>query len=704
MKNNFGREFREMSHIMMAVCAFSGSIIITIVNLLKGWDIWTVPVFLAGGILCLVIHVAGFAEEAMRPYICAGVIFTELFYYIMKAEDPYTAVPVVVLVIVVVSSMESAYPIWWTVAVGFFGILFRTFLQYIRQGERLHTADTARLFWYLLLIISAGMLLSGMNVMLRSLQAFYEGKILALQEETRLADDFMAGISREISMPVEESIALAEASIPKEQDPSIREKLQSICLAGRRVTDQVQDVVDFSQLEVGRISYEGVDYSLKPVIAELTERLLPFKKKDTELVIDVDPSIPAVIRSDRDKVARVLWHVIQNALKYTVEGGVYVRISHVLHGHGMNLDIVVEDSGEGMNDEELGRIYERFYRSEQKKQISAEGLGLGMPIVSGLLNVLGGFITIDSSIGMGTKIHISIPHEIIDPSPCMTVRGAEELSVGGYLMFDKYSDPNVREYYNALMRHMVGGLGLKFYRVNSMRELQELTGKRSLTHVFIGEEQYWEDADVVESLAERLSVVLICDEAFRPKEGSGAILLNKPFYCFPVIRILEGEKPSPIKKPEPVEHEAPEEKPQPVEEADPRKEKEDAASKALYAAGIDVKLGLEWCMNDPELFLGVMQEFLNDSLEKKEELERFMEEGDAENFAIRIHSIKSSSKMIGAMSLSEAAEALEKAARKGDRDHIRKHFPEFMPEYERVLLAIRAHEGIQKPEREGEGA
>ena len=120
----------------------------------------------------------------------------------------------------------------------------------------------------------------------------------------------------------------------------------------------------------------------------------------------------------------------------------------------------------------------------------------------------------------------------------------------------------------------------------------------------------------------------------------------------------------------------------------------------MRKAGIDPEKGLEWCMDDREVYTAVLQECALDAKNKKAELEKFYAAGDWENFMIRIHGIKSSAKTIGASEISERAKRLEKAAEEKDEAFLKEHYPKFLPDYIRLTDMIREVSG--EAEEEGE--
>ena len=168
------------------------------------------------------------------------------------------------------------------------------------------------------------------------------------------------------------------------------------------------------------------------------------------------------------------------------------------------------------------------------------GLGLGLAIVSGFVSLLGGFMTISSKPEKGTTVHVSLPMKVIDPTTCMSVAHPDELIIGAYLHFEKYPDPQVREYYNSMVLNIVKGLGVQMHRVNNPEDLKLLHDTIHMTHLFVAEEEYASNVELIEEYAKDMIVVVVANGDFKPAPGSNARVMEKPFYCFPVVSVLNS--------------------------------------------------------------------------------------------------------------------------------------------------------------------
>lgn len=152
--------------------------------------------------------------------------------------------------------------------------------------------------------------------------------------------------------------------------------------------------------------------------------------------------------------------------------------------------IEVSDTGVGIAKDELERITERFYQTSTGRNRKVGGLGLGLSIVYGMVRVMNGFMRIESEEGRGTTVTVSIPQQVAEENPEKPLINNKNLCVACFLMTEKYEVPQVREYYNKMIAHMVKQFDIPLHRVTNRDELEQLLEVTPVTHLFVGEEEY----------------------------------------------------------------------------------------------------------------------------------------------------------------------------------------------------------------------
>ncbi len=695
-------EIRTVSHVALVLTTTIFSVVLISLNMLLGWEHWTIPICAVSAIGCLVLHINNTLPERARIYIYSMVLMIEMFYYSVNVETLYDCTPVVVLALVIFVMTQEKSLTRWCMAVGYLGMIWHLTYAGIHSGLNMSLSGVVRTVWHMLIVLIAGVATTRLVGSLARGESKYREYIASLEDENKSAGDFLASVSHEIRLPINAVIEITDSCEKQEKDPELKHFLKAATREGKKVAMQIGDILDYAEIEMKKLTFNNINYRLSSVLEDVISSILPYKSKDIELVIDVEPSIPAVMNTDVGKLKKILLHLIMNAIEFTRDGGVYVRIYPVRQEYGMNLCIDVSDTGVGMKESDLDRIFERFYKADNPDGSTSAGLGLGMSIVAGFVRYLGGFITIDSAMGEGTKVSVSIPQVIVDDSECMVVSDRESMSLGGYFHYELFPNPHVREFYENMIKNIACGLRVPMHRVQNGSSLKTMVDELKLTHMFVGSREYESDPAVIEEIARGMYVFLVAEKGYALPEGSAIRLLEKPFYCFNIVRAINqtgsvvtgnsAETDAMHFLPEITYHEAEDTSPA---AAGPAAEtniyevtgKKDEAD-ILEAAGIDTGKGLMYSSNDRELYETLLRQFVMDSEEKLTNAGLFFDSNDLSDYEIVVHALKSTAQMIGAMKLSDEARLLERAAKGGDGGYIRDNHARVMEIYRQSVEAI----------------
>ncbi|MBQ8978284.1 MAG: response regulator, partial [Oscillospiraceae bacterium] len=528
-----------------------------------------------------------------------------------------------------------------------------------------------------------------------------------------------------------------------------------------------------------------------------------------ELILDIDPHIPSVLVTDTRKLGKILRHIIINGIKYTKTGGVYVRVYCKKRDYGANLCIDVKDTGIGMTAEELTKVYDRFYQANSGRTRSSSGLGLGLAIVYGFVANLGGFVTMESTPGKGTYVHISIPVRVESFIDCMSLERQKGMAVGIFTDMGRFP-PAVREFYVAALRNFSQGLRLPVERADNVDSLKKIMSVTKLSHLFVSRPSYEQNKAFVDSLADSMTVAVIADEGYTLPDR--LIFMQKPFYIYPAMNIINNRMinenggrlmcsgvralvvddepmnltvaigimgrygievtpaasgaesielvkaqkfdiifmdhmmpemdgvtamkrirsvfPDPsfappvvaltanavssaremflsegfdgfVSKPidlKALEHvlryllpagkvdiQSSSAEPSAVQEEDEEK----TAGKILHSHGIDINEGLRYAADDMDFYRKLLKEFADEYPKKTAKLNDFMSADNMPDYAIVVHALKSTAKMIGAGELSEMAKASELAAKADNKAFVKEHHPALADKYGDVINGIR---------------
>ena len=543
-------ELFQSSHLMLLVSYTVLAAALIGEAFLMGWEKWVLLLVVVAVIACWVLHFRQDTSATVRIRIYSVLMMCTAFFYGIHLTSTFD-LAVLMSAVIVLYTMTGIKSMITLCQVTYYVTLTYDIVMMVANGEEFDPLLISRIGLHIIMIFFIGWfaktIIDKWTVVLSSTKE----EIGQLTEDTERLNDFLANVSHEIRTPVNAVIGLSSICIEKSKNREIYGDLVAVRDAGRKVAEQISDILDYSEIDRRKAVNNSEDYMLSSVLHDLVTDLRVSKPKDVELIIDVDPAIPAVMHSDVSKLKKILRALISNGLKYTTEGGVYVRIACEEQPYGVNLCIEVTDTGIGMSDYELEKVYDSFYQADSGRARMGGGLGLGLAIVSGFVSLLGGFMTISSKKDVGTTVNVSIPQKVVDPTSCMSVGNPETLVIGAYLHFEKYGNPAVRDYYNSMVLNIVKGLGVQMHRVNNPEDLKLLKETIHMSHLFVAEEEYGSNISLIEELAKDTLVVVVANDDFVLPSNSHCRIMEKPFYCFPVVSVLNmnvSDKPAAGKK------------------------------------------------------------------------------------------------------------------------------------------------------------
>lgn len=230
---------------------------------------------------------------------------------------------------------------------------------------------------------------------------------------------FFANMSHEIRTPINTIIGLNEMILRENQEGTTREYARDIQIASNMLLNQVNDILDFSQMELEKMHIVPVQYKTVDLLGDLVELVrLRVNKKNLELILDIAPNLPSKLLGDEKRLKQIFLNLLDNAVKYTHEGSVTFMVQAEEHKEGsIYLKVKIADTGIGIRNEDLEHIYDSFTRADEKKNMRIMGTGLGLSITKQLVNLMGGEINVDSIYTKGTVFTIIIEQKVVDSEP-----------------------------------------------------------------------------------------------------------------------------------------------------------------------------------------------------------------------------------------------------------------------------------------------
>ena len=238
------------------------------------------------------------------------------------------------------------------------------------------------------------------------------------EDTAKLKQIFVANVSHEIRTPMNAILGFGRFLMEANLKDELKDYATNIYESAENLLVLIDDILDFSKLEAGKVRMEKTDFSLQSCLEQVYSMFqLKANQKGISLEIDSDKNLFPAYQGDPHRINQMLINLVGNALKFTEEGGVYIRAKKV-STKGKDADTVaisVEDTGIGIPKDKLNTIFQSFSQAEGDTTRKYGGTGLGLSIVSNLLEVLGGKIQVDSKVGEGSCFTLEIPLEYGDP-------------------------------------------------------------------------------------------------------------------------------------------------------------------------------------------------------------------------------------------------------------------------------------------------
>ncbi len=228
--------------------------------------------------------------------------------------------------------------------------------------------------------------------------------------------EFLSNMSHEIRTPLSSVLGMNEMILRECKDPEILTYSENIKASGNTLLGLINDILDFSKIESGKIEIIPVDYDLSAVIHDLTSLiLLKTDAKGLELKLDIDGSIPKLLNGDEIRIKQVITNILTNAAKYTEKGSITFKLSCMNIDRDNNKVIIrvsVTDTGIGIKPEDMDKLFTKFERIEEKRNIHVEGTGLGMSITRSLLEMMGSSLEVSSVYGQGSTFSFDLEQKV----------------------------------------------------------------------------------------------------------------------------------------------------------------------------------------------------------------------------------------------------------------------------------------------------
>jgi len=521
---------------------------------------------------------------------------------------------------------------------------------------------------------------------------------------------FFAQMNHEIRTPLNAVLGMNELILRESDNKYISEYAENIQSAGNTLLTLINSILDFSKLEEGKMKIVPVRYDIALLIDDLqnivSERA---NKKGLKFFIEVNPELPRNLYGDDVRIRQIITNILTNAVKYTHEGFIKLFIDfELLDGDSLNLKIKVTDTGIGIRQEDIGKLFKSFQRLDEEKNRNIEGTGLGISIVQKLLLMMDSELKVESVYGEGSTFYFDLRQKIIDHVPI----GDYKNYLSEKVHFDKNKKflqaPNAKILVvddNKMNLKVIRGM-LKFNGIvpdlaESGKACLQMAAEKNYHIIFL--DHMMPEMDGVETLKrlkanssalQGTTIIALTANAISGAQefyiGEGFDdYLSKPIDTNKLEMLLQKYLPEELTNPD-----APTETVQPVEEEmteenledDDALTAKDRAQLKEFCPEINIDAAMSYCMNSKDFFVEMLQDFYTD--DKTEMLNELFASADFANYKIQAHALKSTSQLIGALTFSDNAKAQEFAAKDERFDDLRENHAAFMEHYKKVREQI----------------
>ncbi len=367
--------------------------------------------------------------------------------------------------------------------------------------------------------------------------------IQKLEHASNAKSEFLANMSHEIRTPMNAIVGMCELILRDDINDNVRENCFNIQNSGRSLLSIINDILDFSKIESGKAELIEDSFNIGSTINDVINMAVTRKgNKDIELIVRVDPNIPTGLIGDEMRIRQVMINLVTNAVKFTESGCVILKVSYSKQEYGINLNVSVTDTGIGISDENMEKLFTTFQRVDTKKNRSVEGTGLGLPISKKFINKMGGFINVSSVYGEGSEFRFVVPLKVSNEAPFIYVNNSEADGVLVYLDVKKYKHPRIAREYTDMFRELGNRFNLECTFCGSKEELQNAVAEKKFSYCFTAKEEYESNLLMFSEFAQQYQLVVVQDRFNAIELPANVKSIYKPFYGMSFAAVLNNER------------------------------------------------------------------------------------------------------------------------------------------------------------------
>jgi len=400
------------------------------------------------------------------------------------------------------------------------------------QKERIFTENEELILRSAGRLIANALIRNEMTQSIRNTAVQLETAVEKANQANKAKSNFLAKMSHEIRTPMNAIIGMAELALRENDLDTAHRHILTVKQAGTNLLSIINDILDLSKIETGKIEIIPAIYSLASLINDVIS-IVRMRIVDSQLrfAVNLDSKIPNELIGDEIRIRQILLNLLSNAIKYTEKGHVLFNVAGDITGENtFNLVVEVTDSGRGIREEDLGNLFGEYNQFDLEKSKGIEGTGLGLAITQRIVKAMGGDISVKSEYGKGSTFIVTIPQKIHADEAVAFVVNPNEKSV---LVYER------REIYANSIVFSIKSLGVDCTLVLNDSELLEKMESKAYSFIFISFSLFTKNKNTITKLGENTKIVVLTDfgEAI---PGKNLSILAMPAHSISIADILNG--------------------------------------------------------------------------------------------------------------------------------------------------------------------